>query len=153
MREYALAKSYLPHESPMVLIEEVISVDAERAHCRVKVDTSGILAPFLDQDGHLPGWFALEMIAQTVGVWSGWHGHHDEGAAPKLGMLLGARAFFCHQPLFASGSVLDINVSLIMQDGAIGSFEGAVSVDGVVQAGTRVNTWQPSTTDLQQIFQ
>lgn len=153
MREEVLAATYLPHDAPMVLIEEVISVDAENAHCRVKVDRAGVLAPFLDRDGHLPAWFALEMIAQTVGVWSGWHGHHQHNTAPRLGMLLGARAMYSHQPLFAAGSVLDIHVTLLMQDGVIGSFEGEIRINDVVQAGTRVNTWQPNPDELQQIFQ
>lgn len=52
----------------MLLLEEVVSVSDDSAVCRVTVSPSGVLAPFLDPDGNLPGWFALELMAQTVGA-------------------------------------------------------------------------------------
>ena len=57
----------------MLLLEEVEAVTADTATCRVAVSPGSVLAPFLDTNGDLPGWFALELMAQTVGVWSGWH--------------------------------------------------------------------------------
>ncbi len=64
---------YLPHDAPMMLLETVESVTDDSAVCRVTVNGQGVLAPFLNANGDLPGWFALELMAQTVGVWSEWH--------------------------------------------------------------------------------
>lgn len=73
MNHYLSPGDYLPHDAPMLLLEEVVNVTDETATCRVTVSPHSVLAPFLDAEGNLPGWFALELMAQTVGVWSGWH--------------------------------------------------------------------------------
>ncbi|VDZ83865.1 Uncharacterised protein [Kluyvera intermedia] len=64
---YLTPGDYLPHDAPMLLLEEVISVTDDTATCRVTVSPDGVLAPFLDAQGNLPAWFALELMAQTVG--------------------------------------------------------------------------------------
>ncbi|MEE3651685.1 MULTISPECIES: hotdog family protein [unclassified Brenneria] len=88
MADYFPAAHYLPHQSPMVLVDEVIHVDDEHAHCRVSVSRAGILAPFLNADGHLPAWFGIEIIAQAIGVWSGWHGSRDARHKKSSGAIL-----------------------------------------------------------------
>lgn len=67
---YLSPADYLPHDAPMMLLERVERVTDSSAVCSVTVDGHGVLAPFLNVDGDLPGWFALELMAQTVGVWS-----------------------------------------------------------------------------------
>ena len=62
------AADYLPHESPMVLLENIIDVTEETALCSVVVSENGVLAPFLNARGALPAWYAIELIAQTIGV-------------------------------------------------------------------------------------
>ena len=49
----------------MLLLEEVVNVTDETATCRVTVSPHSVLAPFLDAEGNLPGWFALELMAQN----------------------------------------------------------------------------------------
>lgn len=44
---------YLPHDTPMLLLESVESVTDDRAVCSVTVNDRGVLAPFLDADGNL----------------------------------------------------------------------------------------------------
>ena len=70
---YLSPEAYLPHEAPMMLLGSVENVSDDTAVCRVAVNGQSVLAPFLNADGDLPGWYALELMAQTVGVWSGWH--------------------------------------------------------------------------------
>lgn len=77
MSHYLSPGEYLPHDAPMLLLEEVVRVGEDTAVCCVTVASGGVLAPFLDPQGNLPGWFALELMAQTVGVWSGWHRHQQ----------------------------------------------------------------------------
>lgn len=71
--KYLSPAEYLPHDAPMMLLETVESVTDNGAACSVTVSGHGVLAPFLNADGDLPGWFALELMAQTVGVWCEWH--------------------------------------------------------------------------------
>ncbi|PWC20020.1 3-hydroxy-fatty acyl-ACP dehydratase [Brenneria roseae subsp. roseae] len=156
--DYQPAESYLPHEHPMVLVDEVIHVDDEHAHCRVMVKSDSILAPFLDEKGHLPAWFGIEIIAQTIGVWSGWHrrrqgDHQNHDKKPRPGMLLGGRGYRCKQDVFPEGSRLDIYVTLLMRDEKIGSFDGEIVIDGEKYATGRLNTYQPDDSELQQLLE
>lgn len=153
MSEYQPAAYYLPHASPMVLVEQVLMVNDEEAHCRVRVCPDGVLAPFLNPQGALPAWFGMEIIAQTIGVWSGWHGRQQHHQAPRPGMLLGGRGYRCQQPDFPADSVLDIRVSLLMRDEKIGSFDGVITIDGDTWASGRLNTYQPDDQELQQLMQ
>ena len=70
MNNYLTPREYLPHEPPMVLIDEVIYVDDNKAVTRCYVNRNGVLSPFLNENGDLPAFFALEIFAQSVGVWN-----------------------------------------------------------------------------------
>ncbi|PLJ48139.1 3-hydroxy-fatty acyl-ACP dehydratase [Klebsiella quasipneumoniae] len=111
------------------------------------------MAPFLDTNGDLPGWFALELMAQTVGVWSGWHRQQQGQTSLALGMVLGARELVCAAGSLPGGKTLSISVKLLMQDERFGSFEGTIMVDDDVLASGRVNTFQPTTEELSTLFQ
>ncbi|MFP1726840.1 hotdog family protein [Lonsdalea quercina] len=153
MAEYACAERYLPHQTPMVMVEEVVAIHDDSAHCRVSVSDNGVLAPFLDTEGNLPAWFGIEIIAQTVGVWSGWHQRQVQDVKPQPGMLLGGRGYRCQQEYFPAGSLLDIHVRLLMRDEKIGSFEGDISIAGASFASGRLNTYQPDKAELQQLLE
>jgi predicted hotdog family 3-hydroxylacyl-ACP dehydratase len=49
-------------------------------------------------------------MAQTVGVWSGWHRRQNGQQAITLGMMLGAREFICARD-FPAGATLDMMLS------------------------------------------
>lgn len=145
-------QAYLPHRPPMLLLEEVVAVTEQDAHCRVRVSPAGVLAPFLDAKGALPSWYGLELIAQTVGVWSGCgRCRRDENGA-ELGMILGARDLSCTEDGFAPGSLLDIHVDLIMQDGRFAGFEGRILCGEKRIVSGRVTTFQPQNDELAGLF-
>ena len=152
MVEYSTAAEYLPHEAPMVLVDKVISVSEERACCQVKIE-EGILSPFLNPQGALPAWFGIEIIAQTIGVWSGWHGRQLHDNKPAPGMLLGGRGYRCKAAVFPAGATLEVTVTLLMRDEKIGSFEGLITLDGEPYASGRLNTYQPDRHELHQLLQ
>ncbi|GAB5070077.1 ApeP family dehydratase [Citrobacter sedlakii] len=153
MSPYLSPGEYLPHDAPMLLLEQVDSVTDETAICRVTVAPDGVLAPFLDPMGYLPGWYALELMAQTVGVWSGWHRHQQGQGAISLGMVLGARELICAAGRLPAGKSLIIDVKLLMQDERFGSFECVISADDETLATGRVNTFQPTADELNTLFQ
>jgi len=152
MSPYQAPGAYLPHEAPMLLLDEVVMVTEEQATCRVTVDRQGILAPFLNEQGALPAWFAIELIAQTVGVWAGWHRQQRGEDAIALGMLLGARDLHSCQGDFPPGTTLEIQISLLMQDTHFGSFEARILDRDELLASGRINTYQPAPHELQQLF-
>lgn len=149
---YLLPVDYLPHDAPMLLLETVEQVTDESAVCHVTVNHTGVLAPFLNADGALPGWYALELMAQTVGVWSGWHRHQQGQSTISLGMVLGARELVCAAGLFAAGQELAVTVKLLMQDERFGSFECTITAGEALLATGRVNTFQPTQEELTSLF-
>lgn len=149
MNRYHNAEYYLPHASPMVLLERVLEVGEEHARCAVMVSGDGVLAPFLDAQGALPGWYGIELMAQAIGVWSGWHGR-QRAQPPQLGMLLGGRAIHCELSSFPAGSELLVSVHQLLKDERLASFECEISINNVQIAQGRLNTYQP---DQQEIIQ
>ena len=153
---YQNAADFLPHAEPMVLLENVIEVTRDTALCSDVVSQQSVLAPFLNARGALPAWYAIELIAQTIGVWSGWHGAHA-GESPQLGMLLGGRGLKCTVPEFAAGSELLIKVSMVLRDEKIASFEGVISIkgeeDNLQVAQGRLNTYQPDKDEIIKLTQ
>lgn len=128
MNNYLTPREYLPHEPPMVLIDEVIYVDDNKAITRCYVNHDGVLSPFLNEKGDLPAFFALEIFAQSVGVWNGFN-QQGTGNKTKMGMVLGARDLKVKEPFFKSGSVLNIEVYKNMSDGTLANFEGKIFVN------------------------
>lgn len=152
MSHYLSPTEYLPHDAPMLLLEKVVSVTDDAAACEVTVTESGVLEPFIDAQGNLPGWYALELMAQTVGVWSGWHRKQCGQDSISLGMVLGARELICHAGLLPANAKLTIMVKLLMQDERFGSFECAINVGNDTLATGRVNTFQPTREELTTLF-
>lgn len=153
MSRYQPPGNYLPHESPMILLDEVVSVADNSADCRVAIHSAGVLAPFLTAEHTLPGWYGLELMAQTVGVWSGWHRQQRGQQSIALGMVLGAREYICPAGEFPADVILDIHVSLLMQDARFGSFECTISHLNQTLATGRINTFQPDSEELASLFQ
>ncbi len=153
MSRYPPVSHYLPHREPMLLLDELVDVTEETCHCRVTVSRDGVFAPFLDVNAHLPAWFGLEIMAQTIGVWSGWHQH--EKGAPKiaLGMLLSARKLSSHVDVLAAGSVLDIFVTLLVQDERFGGFEAEIKCRDEILSSARLNTYQLGEQELETLLE
>lgn len=146
------AGDYLPHQTPMILVDRVIAVDDESVHCQVSTTSSGVLAPFLNAEGELPAWFGVEIMAQTVGVWSGWHARRSGAQKIAPGMLLGGRNWRVTAATFPAAITLDITLRLLMRDDRMGSFEGEIRHGDRVLASGRLNTYQPNEQELQQLM-
>ncbi|MDF2042567.1 MULTISPECIES: hotdog family protein [unclassified Pantoea] len=146
------AALWLPHAAPMLLLDQLIAVDEEHVHCQVSTSADGVLAPFLTPQGELPAWFGVEMMAQTVGVWSGWHAKQGGATLIPPGMLLGGRGWRADQPYFHANVTLDIRMTLLMRDDRMGSFEGDICYGPQRLASGRLNTWQPNETELKQLM-
>ncbi|AWH88879.1 ApeP family dehydratase [Limnobaculum parvum] len=152
MMDFQPATYYLPHESPMVFLEKVCAVDNDSAICEVKISTEGILAPFLNERKALPAWFAIEIMAQAIGVWRGWHGI-KKSETPRLGMLLGARGLKSTLHEYPYNSILRVSVALQLQDDKLASFDCHLEIDGEQIIQARLNVYQPDELELARLIQ
>ena len=153
MTDFLPVGDYLPHRAPMLLLDRVIQVSDERVVCEVTINHHGVLAPFLNTQGELPAWFGVEIMAQTVGVWSGFHARQRGDRDIRPGMLLGGRGYRAAVATFAADSTLRVEMHLLMRDDKLGSFEGEIRSQDQVLASGRLNTYQPDEQELNQLQQ
>lgn len=131
----------LPHSGNAILLDEVLSFDAESLIACARVKPAGL---FNQPDGSLPAWLGLEIMAQAVAAWAGCQAL-SEGRPVKLGFLLGTRRYDCHVAHFASGSELTITVQCSLSDeSGIGTFDCELRNTHKVLASARLNAYSPS---------
>ena len=92
----------VPHRPPMLLIGSVLEADAERCVTLTRVDPG---AWYADPDGAMPGWFGLELMAQTIAAHGG---SQSQGQPQAFGYLLGTRRYACEVPSFPAGALLEV---------------------------------------------
>ncbi len=100
----------VPHRAPLLLIDSVLAADAEHCTTLTRVDPG---AWYADPGGAMPGWFGLELMAQTVAAYSG---SRQQGQAPRFGYLAGVREYLCAEPSFAAGDLLEVTARLTYAD-------------------------------------
>lgn len=149
--QYHLASYYLPHEKPMVMIEKVHFVDAQQCICSVEVNKQGILSPFLNEDDTLPNFYAIELMAQTIGVWNGYHGIMSN-KKPTLGMLLGGRAIKTTLDAFPCNSLLMIQADLVLHDAKLANFESKITINQQIVVTGKLNVYEPDESELDDLF-
>ena len=146
---YPPIASLVPHAAPMLLLDRLGEATATTARCEVRVGAT--LALFLREDGALPGWVGIELMAQTVAAWSGYQGHLRQ-EEPQIGLLLGARKYQCHLARLPAGSLLTIDCEQLLQDGALASFQCYLRCDGELVAEARLSTIQPDAEQLETLL-
>jgi predicted hotdog family 3-hydroxylacyl-ACP dehydratase len=129
----------VPHAGDAVLLDRVIDYDEEslRAVAIVRPNV------FSQPDGSLAAWMGLEILAQAVAAWAGCQAW-AEGAAPRLGFLLGTRRYTCHVPRFPAGAELHLEVVRSLYDaGGMAVFECTLDHAGARWASARLNVYSP----------
>ncbi|WP_266170213.1 hotdog family protein [Dyella subtropica] len=129
----------LPHTGDMVLLDRVVEFDAERIVCtRIVRDGD----PFVSDDGSLPAWAGIELMAQTIAAWAGCHAR-SAGEPIRLGFLLGSRQYQCDTDTFPTGSELRIEAMRHFHDeDGMGVFACRIDASGV-HAEARLTVFSP----------
>ena len=96
---------FLHHQPPMILLDDLLDAGEDYAIAKVKVSREMLFAT----DAGLPTWTAIEIMAQTISLYSGlkWV---KKGMSPKMGFLLGTKKIHFDIPYFALGTELLISV-------------------------------------------
>ncbi len=111
-------ETFIPHRGSMRLIHRLLAVDDETVRVEAEVPEDG---PFLSSPSSAPAYLLIEMMAQTISAWDGWH-RLAKGETPRVGYLLGTRKFHCDTPQLHPGEILEIHAREILSDGEMGSF-------------------------------
>lgn len=106
----------LPHAGKMILLDQIIAYSETQLQALTRIRPDHL---FLDANGQLPMWCAIEIMAQGVAALAGCHAL-DAGQQPKLGFLLGSRQIDILRPSVAQGSLLCVQVEASTRDEASG---------------------------------
>lgn len=133
---------YLPHRTPMLLIDRVLAADAETTRCRVTVGEQCSL--FRQADGSYPNSLFIEFMAQTVGVFAGIR-DSESGIGPRVGFLLGSRKVQLHKKTLAEGDVFDIDTRCLFfgQEELPSQFECRVLENNTEVASAVLTVYRP----------
>jgi predicted hotdog family 3-hydroxylacyl-ACP dehydratase len=130
----------LPHEAPMILLDDVIEYNATALRARVEISSS---SPFVTPEG-VPAHVGLEYMAQACGAHAGAMAR-DAGAPVRVGFLLGTRQYRMHRPWFRIGERLNVSVNMTYSDNEMGSFSCRIEIAGDIVAEAQLNVIQPRT--------
>ena len=98
---FPLFEDVVPHQAPMVLLDQIIASDD------VSLTTEVIVRPELPlvRDGRWPAWIGIELMAQSIAAFAGLKAR-ELGLPPKVGFLLGTRKYDIESPWFYCGEKL-----------------------------------------------
>ena len=131
----------VPHRPPMILIDEVVSRQAEHIVAAVTIRATDL---FFQPGRGTPSRVAIEWMAQTCAAFAGSEAI-DEGGAVRIGFLLGTRDFRCTQGWFTEGTRLFVRAHLEYHDNEIANFacEVAGPAEGPALATASLNVFHP----------
>ena len=149
---YRPIADYLPHRSPMIMLDKIISIQNDFIACSVMVSSGGTLAPFLNEQNELPAYYFIELMAQTIGIWNGFHAQNTQ-EKPKIAFLLGSRLFETQIPAAPLNTEIIIEAKLVLKDEQLANFEAAIIIDHTNVAQARLNVYQPDQAETEQLLQ
>jgi predicted hotdog family 3-hydroxylacyl-ACP dehydratase len=138
---YPAIATLVPHSAPMVMLDRVLSADADNLCAEVRIHAGSM---FFDAAAAGVGaWVGMEYMAQAIAAHAGWLAL-QRGDAVKVGFLLGSRKYEAARALFAAGCVLQVHVQRVLQgENGLGAFECSIEDAGLVVATATITVFQP----------
>lgn len=137
MSDWPIAE-LVPHAGDMILIDQVLRFGDEDVETRLTV-RPGL---FTQDDGSLPAWVGVELMAQSIAAYAGCQAR-QAGQPVELGFLLGTRHYQSNVDRFPAGVDLHITATRSLQDDSgMGVFECRLTGPGI-EAFARLNVFRP----------
>jgi len=115
------AAGYLPHQPPMLLIDDIVEVTEQRAVCRATIHPDCVFAI----DGAVHPAAMIEFVAQACAIYASANSAGD--GPPRLGLIMACREAEFAVDAFAVGDQLTIVASKAFGGNQMASFTGTVS--------------------------
>ena len=135
-------ESIVPHDHPMILINELIEYDEFKGLCKVVINNKSNF--FCKQNQAVPSYVALEYMAQTIAAYANAN-RLDQNLDMTIGFLVSSRKFKVFVPQFELNSELTIEVEqLYLENGGLAAFDCKVEQNGALVAQAKINIFQPN---------
>jgi predicted hotdog family 3-hydroxylacyl-ACP dehydratase len=134
--------SLIPHRSPMVMLDRVLTVAEESLCAEITITEQSI---FFDvQEQAVGAWLGIEYMAQTIAAFEGYQAS-IRGEAVKVGFLLGARRYESHCAGFPVGSVLRVKALRVLEhENGLAAFECRITdIHQQLLASATVTVFKP----------
>lgn len=124
------AAPWLPHREPILMVDEIVSIEERKGEVRMRVPDAGSL--IVDENGEMEAAACIEIAAQAFACI---HGFNQGNTRDKdkdgdhKGYLLGAKGFEINEPIRA-GELLDVKVRKVGRFGNFGIVEGIIERRG-----------------------
>lgn len=115
----------LPHDHPMILIDEVHEDPQQGFYSLTRISED---CPFYEAGRGVPSYVGVEYVAQTVGALVGLAARRTDKAV-QLGYLLGTRTYSTRTSYFKPGMLVTTRVAPVFEAGNLAKYDGVISND------------------------
>ena len=130
----------LPHDHPMIVIDELIDVDMEKQVVTTSVTISENKIFYDATIKGISSLVGIEFMAQTVGCYA----YFENGQKKtRVGYLLGSRLYKCELEKFELGKTYTIVENRIFSDNELVSFDCFIYNENIECARATVNVYLP----------
>ncbi len=134
-------ENVLPHDRPMILIDNILEVDMDKKFVKTSVTISSDKVFFDREINGVSPLVGIEFMAQTIGCYS----YYRCGQKiPKIGFLLGTRLYENDLIKFENEKTYIITAQEIYGDNELVSFECLIYNDNKEVAKAVINAFQPA---------
>jgi len=112
MSVYPSIDMLILHKPPMILINEILGEVEEGLVAIARPDSK---AWYANEDGSMPAWIGIELMAQSISAWAGLQAY-KAGMPPRKGFLIGTREYASKSSSFVAGKPLFIEVRKVFSD-------------------------------------
>jgi predicted hotdog family 3-hydroxylacyl-ACP dehydratase len=138
-------KDIVPHRSPMLLLESVVSWHKSGIEVLVNPQDSVL---FADTDGTIPAWVGIEYMAQAISAFAGINAK-QKSEAICLGFLLGTRQYSAYVKHFLPSEKLQVRMEELMRDETnLVLFSGEIYANNTLLARAEIKAIQPKNIDI-----
>ncbi|GLQ46753.1 3-hydroxylacyl-ACP dehydratase [Dyella lipolytica] len=142
MKPWPIAE-VVPHAGEMILLDSIEEIETDRIVCIKTVRPDGL---FVEDDGCLPAWVGVELMAQSIAAWAGCRAQADQQPV-QLGFLLGTRHYQCNVDAFPPGSRLHVEAIRSFHDEhGMGVFTCRIDAPDI-HAEARLTVYRPRDAD------
>ena len=133
----------LPHEKPMILIDNVVEINEEKKYIICDVTIKGDSIFYNKELGGISPLVGIEYMAQTIGC----HAYFKNGKKKvEIGLLLVTRLFENNLKFFELGKTYTIKAQEVFFDGELVSYECFIYNNNTECAKATLNAFMPHNT-------
>lgn len=132
--KYSDIKELIPQRDPILMVDELLEVNGEKAHTLFTVHPDCL---FLDRDDRLEESGLIEHIAQSASVFAGYLAISTGTIRPPIGYIGEVKKFRCYyRPMV--GNELNTTITLGPEAGGVRLLSGVVNMRDTMVAETQM---------------